>query len=342
MKKRISAALVVVMAVLCFTGCMYGEDRISVNEDGSGQSYSKITVDKALYDQAASSLGMTTEDLGLGEGKVQTIEGKEYYVFEVRNDFSSFGELKDGLENGGYSGIYVSENGLRYVLDSGVSKEDVKMMEDMGLELGNSMKVFVCITMPKEIVKTTGTLSEDKKTATFEIQGNDLYDVHDIMVSTKAENTRPTLSGIANNKTYGGPKTVTVKDASGISSARYKKNDGKYYSFDISKTFAKNGKYTVYAEDYYGNKAEKTFTIKDTTRPSVSGVINRKTYTKERKITFSDNCGVKSVKLYMGSKVKTLTPEEIENGIELSGTGSFKIVVNDINGNSRTVLFKLK
>ena len=344
MKKYISVILILALAVLCFTGCMSGEDKIIINEDGSGQNYSRIVMDKAVVDQMLQSFGMTLEDLEMGEASVETVDGVESYVIEETVDFEDYTALKEGLETSGYSGIYASENGLRYVFSSGVSKEDVASMEELGFDLGDSMKASVSITMPKEITKTTGTLSEDKKTATFVFEGNDLYKTQDIMVSTAEETKKPTLSGVTNGKTYGSRKTVTAADASGIKTAKYKRNDGKYYSFTstLEKTFTKNGKYTVYATDYYGNKTVKTFTIKDKTRPTVSGVTSGKTYSSERTLYFEDNCEVKNVKCYIDGERAILPDDYLENGALASESGAYKFVVTDVNGNTRTVNFKIK
>lgn len=340
--KKLFAVILSLVLILAMTGCMQGEDRIVINEDGSGESYSKIMMDKSVSDQLTESFGMSLEDMGLEDARVETVDGVEYYVTEATVGFGNFAELISGLEESGYSGIYAGDGGLRYVFDAGVSKEDLEQMEAMGFDLGDSVKAGVSITMPKEILATTGTLSEDKKTATFIFEGNDFYTVQDVMASIEKETVKPVLSGITNKKTYSGAKTVTAKDASGIKTAKYKKNDGKYYSFDINKTFTQNGKYTVYATDYYGNKTTKTFTIKDTTKPTVSGVTSGKTYSSEREITFKDNCGVKTAKLYCNGKRVSLSDDEIANGFYLADTGSYKITVTDVNGNSRTVTFKIK
>ena len=108
MKKYISVMLVLALAVLCFTGCMSGEDKIIINEYGSGQSYSRIVMDKAVVDQMLQSFDMTLEDLEMGEARVETVEGLESYVIEETVDFSDYEALKEGLESSGNSGIYES------------------------------------------------------------------------------------------------------------------------------------------------------------------------------------------------------------------------------------------
>lgn len=73
--------------------------------------------------------------------------------------------------------------------------------------------------------------------------------------------------------------------------AAYQKGSAAAVSFDLTQTLKKNGTYTVTAKDYYGNEAVKTFTIKDTKKPAVSGVKNGKTYIGAKVVKFKDNCG---------------------------------------------------
>lgn len=348
MKRKIALMLVLMMVMLCFTGCMHGENHIKINEDGSGVITARTEIEKAVYDQIAASMGMTMEDMGMEGTTVETIDGVEYYVTEETVSFGSFDELTAALEENGYTGVYASETGLRYVFDSGVTEEEVKAMEEQGFDLGDAMSAKVIITMPQEIVKTTGTLSEDKMSAEFYFEGNALYDVHDVMVSTAEETTKPTLSGYTAKKTYNSARTVVASDASGIQKVQYKYKKsadadyGKYKSMGLTKTFTKSGTYMVRAYDNYGNKITKSFTIKDTSKPKVSGVKNKGEYTSERSLQFTDNCAVSSVKLTLNGESFKLNAEQIANGVTLSDEGTYKITVKDVNGNSRTVTFTME
>lgn len=342
MKKCFLLLMIIVMITLIFSGCVEAEHCTSVSENGSGQIYRKISINKSSLDLFLSTSNTTIEDLRLGVPSIHTIEGEEYYTFENKDSFNNLEELKELLANSeGYSDIYVNEDGIRFVV---ISTEIRKTLDEFDIVLDDSIKVHYSISMPTKIEKTTGLLSEDKRSATFVYKGNDIYSTHDVMVSTAEETKKPTLSGVTSKKTYGSAKTVIAKDASGIKTAKYKRNDGKYYSFkaDLQKTFTKNGKYTVYATDYYGNKMVKTFTIKDTTRPTVSGVTSGKTYSSEQTLYFEDNCEVKSVKCYIDGERATLPDDYLVNGVLASESGAYKFVVTDVNGNTRTVKFKIK
>lgn len=104
------------------------------------------------------------------------------------------------------------------------------------------------------------------------------------------------------------------------------------YSFKVTK----NGSYTVLLEDINGSRYSKTFKVSgiDTTKPTVKGVKNKKTYKKAVKIKFSDKgSGIKSAKLN-GKKIKS--------GKKVSKAGKYKLVVTDKAGNKKTIQFTIK
>lgn len=358
MKRKIAVTALLLMVILCFTGCMTMEDHMVIHEDGTGTVVSRAEFEKDAVDQFAESLQLSAEDLllgtaeGSGQIRVAYMEGKKYYVLEEEKTFGDFEALKAAMEGNGYGDVFVSESGIRYLLSAGLSETELKTVESAGMNLDDSVQIRIRITMPKEIVMTTGTLSEDKMTAEFILNGQDLYGTRDIVVSTEAETDKPVFSGAKSNKTYNSARTITAKDESGIQKLeyKYKPADGKYgeyQEYSGEKTFTKNGTYRVRATDFYGNQGVKTFTIKDTKRPAVQldGTMNKKqTYYKEScLVTVSDNCGVKSVKYYVdGKRVKMNLSEILKNGIEADKDGTHKVVVTDVNGNSRTVSFKVK
>jgi hypothetical protein len=342
--------MAVAMVLVCLTGCVQGEDSIVFGEDGTVQVSTKVVIEKAACDEMLIEKGMTLDDLGLDTAKVETVDGVESYVIENSSTFSRLEDVKKGLEKSGYENVYVSKTGLRYVLRTGMEQTQAAELESLGLtaaDLKSSFRAKVIITMPEKILATTGTLSEDKKTAEFVIEGDDLYSLHDIMVSTQKETKKPTISGVTAGKTYNSKRTISVKDASGIKSAQYKKGtNGKKYSFSLSKSFEKsfdkNGTYTIYATDYYGNKTTRTFTIKDTKKPVISGATDGKTYKTERNLTFSDNCGVKSVKVYRNGKKVSVSSDAVSTGVNIKKSGTYKVVVADVNGLSKTISFQIK
>ena len=352
-KRIIKLTAILAMTVMLFTGCMYEEDHIIIHKDGTGMISSRVELEKSAVDQFISGMGMSEAEMssaGLNGAAVEIVDGIECYVVEESAEFDSMASLKALLEEKGYLDVYADVSGIRYLFKTEVSTEDVKMMESAGFDMADFMSVKIMITMPTEILVTTGTLSEDKMTAEFCFEGSDFYSNQDIVVSCEAENTKPAIRGATHKKTYNSARTITAADASGIKKIqyKYKKSEdseyGKYKTFDLSKTFTKNGVYTVRAEDYYGNRATRTFIIHDTKKPAVEGVTNKKTYSAAVKgIVISDNCAVKSVKYYVNGESREITLSEVlEKGISASEKGTHKITVTDVNGNKRTVNFSIK
>lgn len=353
MKRIIKLTAILVMAVMLFTGCMYEEDHIVIHQDGTGLISSRVEFEKTVVDQFIAGMGMSEAEVssaGLDGAAVEIVNGIECYVIEESAEFDSMKSLKSLLEEKGYLDVYADVSGIRYLFKTEVSAEDVKLMESAGFDMADFMSVKILITMPKEITVTTGTMSEDKMTAEFCFEGSDFYSNQDIVVSCEAEDTKPVIRGATHKKTYNSARTITAADASGIKKIQYKYKKsadgeyGKYKTFDLSKTFTKNGVYTVCAEDYYGNRATRTFTILDTKKPTVEGVTNKKTYSSAVKgITISDNCEVKSVKYYVNGESREITLSEVlEMGLSASEKGTHKITVTDVNGNRRTVNFSIK
>lgn len=76
-----------------------------------------------------------------------------------------------------------------------------------------------------------------------------------------------------------------------------------------------------------------TFILKiDKYAPTVKGISNGKTY-KSAKIAFKDASGVKSA---------TLNGKSVKSGVKVTKAGSYKLVVRDKHGNTKTVKFKIK
>lgn len=335
-KKLIALVTAVIMMLTIFTGCMSAEDKLVINENGSGSSATTIMVDKAAADEFMKLGGATLKDFGLDTATVETVNGKPCYVVRTSATFADYQQLMMGLSASDYTEVYASEKGIHFVLPSQVKPEDAKQFEEL---YGNTMDEIVHarveITMPKEIIKTTGkgVLSADKKTVTYDFNLKDFYEDLTVMAFVEADEGKPVFKGFKNNAKYNSAVKVSVTDNSGIKSVKYKKDGGKYYSAAKVRSYTKNGKYTVVATDNFDNKTVKSFTIKDTKSPVVTGVANKKTYTSKRVLKFKDNCGIKKA---------TLNGKVIRSGKAVSKKGSYKLVVTDINGLKKVVTFKIK
>ena len=354
MKKRMAAVMALIMILLCFTGCMYCENAMVLNEDGSGHVVSSVWIDKETADAVGAQMEMSAEEMGISEARIEEKDGRAYYVAEDRVEFADCEELKAFLENSGYRNIYVSPDLIHFTFYSDMTEDDVEAMKEWMDESG--IMASIAVSMSEEIVFTNGQLSDDKKSAVFSFDSDELVTSQEIIVSTvpaEEETEGPVISGAKNKKTYNSARTIAVKDASGVQKAQYKFREasaekyGKYKKLSGEKVFSKNGTYYIRAYDNYGNKEVLTFTIKDTKKPQIymEGKMNKKQtyYKKNCLVTFSDNCAVKSIKYYVnGKRVKTSLSDVLENGIMAEGEGTYKVIAADVNGNEKTVTFKVK
>lgn len=347
--KKIVVSAVVLILIMCLTGCAYTESNFEINKDGSGKITTTIRVEKTKYDymiETLSDIGSKADVKFFKDKNPQlvVIDEIEYYQIVEKHTFKSLEALEELLKDL-YDNVYVSETGVRFVINEKpqIPYEDMeKIYREVEIDLKDSVKTGISFTMPKKIINYSegGKLSQDGKTVTFTFDIETLSEPVDVMVSTAKEDEKPDIN-VTHKKTYRNAKTVTVSDASGIKSAQYKEKDGEYVPFNLSHTFAKNGTYAVTAKDYYGNTRTRTFTLKDESKPKVKGATDGRTYTSSRKLSFSDNCGISSVTLYKGSQKTRLSQKEISSGLKLTSSADYKIFIKDINGNSRIVKFTI-
>lgn len=192
----------------------------------------------------------------------------------------------------------------------------------------NGVIFQISVTFENEINDSNGTLSDDKHTATWDV---DLLSGNTILRASTAgktaypvDNTPPTIKYVSNNAYYRTTKWFLVTDKTGIKEVKC--NNKKVSSEDCVE---RQGTYTLTATDFDGNKSTVKFTI-DKKRPTVSGVANGKSYVSNKTIKFTDNYGIKSAKLN-GKSIKT--------GYTVSKQGSYKLVLEDKAGNISTVKF---
>ncbi len=336
--KKILAVILSLALALGLSGCMYISNTVVLNADGTGTIDALIEAEKESYDLFLKTFGADSDIFGEDKPEVITKDGKEYYQFHQRIDFASLKELKAALAEA-YENVMVSENGIRMCVPASMTQADYDEAEAyykaLGADMSQLMKYVMTVKMPAKItaVSSIGKLSEDRYTAAFELEIKDLVKKQEMMISTAKEETVPTISGVKNGSTYNKAVTFTANDLSGIKSGIYRQNNGKETSFDITKKLTKNGKYTVTVSDYYDNEKSVTFTIKDTKKPVVTGVKNKKTYIGAKTIKFKDNCGISKA---------TLNGKKITSGKKVSKKASYKLVVMDVNGLKTTVSFKIK
>lgn len=223
-----------------------------------------------------------------------------------------------------------------------------------GVKSGMIYGKDVSFTIPEGVtatvngVKQTGTKIVSDQTRAYEVILK--KDATQKTLNYMVDKTAPEVKNIVNGGVYGSKVKAELTDKeSGIAkilidgtdvtgevaidmdSASGNLTDISFiYTYDFSSL--KEGTHTIEAQDNAGNTTTVKFTC-DKTAPKVAGVKNNKTYKKAVTIKVSDKNGVKSIKLN-GKKIKS--------GKKITKKGSYKLVVTDKAGNTKTVKFKIK
>ena len=349
-KKMCSFGLVLALVFCLLTGCMGSDMGIQIKEDGTGSFTLCYMVDKGVYEYLKAQGSDSTEDIDLKslgfEESVKMHNGTSYIAFSKTVDFASTNELEQLLTDGDVlSKKFIGEEPdgeaagtelLSYVnvknnLFEGVVHIPLQDEEDtLGMNTDTVFSIFN-IAFEKEITYTNGKLSEDKKTAIFEVTGKDQGDIYMVATtadkeSIPADTVKPVITGVANGKTYKKFPKVTIKENVGckVLTANGKPIDNEF-------PVEKDGTYKIVAQDFAGNTSKVTFKV-DTTAPKVQGVGNHKSYRSAKTIKFTDKNGIKSA---------TLNGKKIKSGKKVSKPGKYTLKVTDKAGNITKVYFSI-
>ena len=254
--------------------------------------------------------------------------------------------------------------------ESTTEDDPQKMLDEMGLTVEQLMQMVMgikfayTIEFPSNVTYTNGTCepNSNKVTWSFSMQdaiqqateemlagqqttGQEIEEQAVVLYAEtmpenesvlKNDKTAPVIKGVKNKAYYKSIKKVilSASDAVGVTGMTL---DGETITNETALNIEgidiiKEGKHTVKAYDFSGNKSVVTFTY-DKTKPVVKGVANGKTYKKACTIKFSDKYGIKSAKLN-GKTIKT--------NKKVSKKGSYTLKVTDKAGNTATVKFKIK
>lgn len=190
--------------------------------------------------------------------------------------------------------------------------------------------VNVSITMPAAITDSNGTVSGN--TATWDICK--LPDDNKLIAVTNGtpiadDKVAPTISGVKNNGIY--KKKVTVTGEDDVSLPSFALNGVRLNQNKLSISYS--GKYTVVATDANQNTASVKFTV-DTLKPVIKGLRSGRISKKGITLRFSDNMGVKSVKINGKNANK--------KKVTIKKAGRYVVKVTDKAGNVTTAKFRIK
>lgn len=173
-----------------------------------------------------------------------------------------------------------------------------------------------------------------KKNGTYNFKIKDYYNNTTTFKVTIKDVKAPTLSDVKNGGVYRSTRYIYPDDAFGIAKATLSRNGGtavKQNNLECI-TVAKTGYYTLKVTDINGNLKKVSFRV-DKVKPTVTGVKNGYKYKKAVTVKFKDNHKVKSAKINGNS---------FKSGKKISKKGTYKVVVKDVAGNTRTVKFTIK
>lgn len=301
----------VLLMAMVLGGCGV-KTSIEVKENGksSTTSYMYLTDEeaKSLEDPSVS----TTDDSEyIGE---EEIDGVTYKVYKGDS------EEADSIPQVCSKDKYVA------VLDGDYSEN-----ESLGINF-----FVVEVTMPKEIVKTNGTLSEDKRTVTWNVDKNTPKKIYAYTtdIEKKSDIAIKTVNGYVKQDSF-----VKINSKKNI---KYLYKDGLFIKpnaeFNLQNIELKANKVKFTKEGSYKFSAWtdsdfQEFNIKvDGTAPKTN--VKEKEYSKPVKVTFSDK---KS-----GVKKAVLDGKKIKSGTKVSKKGKHTLKVYDNVGNVTSVKFIIK
>ena len=260
-KTKLMALLIVV--VMVFSGCASVKMDVVINSNGSGMLYMTMRLDKAavntelkkegITDAMMSTYWQTLEQSFKEDGftvRTVTVDGKEYMQIQQLEKVNMATELNFSDNSYITTDTYYTEIDTKDMMGDAGDMGDVSAVVN---SVDMSKIAFeVSVTLPNNIVKTNGTISEtDKKVVKFNVplgkksvlfattKGN--VTLGDVQKKVKAANTiaKPTLKKTKANKLKKKAKSASV-------TVKWNKVKGaKKYEVTLStdKKFIKNVKF---------------------------------------------------------------------------------------------------
>lgn len=363
-KGKVVLSMLLILVMTICGGCATSEVEVKIGTAGNVSVTETTLLQKNVVDKVLSVMekdpdataAMVVKNCKEELDKMEKVteDGVEYYKSTETKKYTSYGaaekELKDNVNLSGvnigadhvYMAMYLDQDASDYNVDNlsqyetlinqyGFTTEEIE-------ELLRAVTAKVSISFENPITYCDDAATIQGKTATWTFTQDSLANygkgLHVFYAETmteskiKTDKTAPVVSGVA-NKGYYKNKSVKVKDNTGVAVVLV---DGKQAEESFKLNTYAQGKRTIVAYDFSGNKKNVTFTY-DNTKPTVSGVKNKITYKKAVKIKYADKYGVKAA---------TLNGKKFKSGKKVSKKGSYTVKVTDKAGNSTVVKFKIK
>jgi len=194
MKKVLSLVLVMILMLVALTGCVNIDYTVKVNKDGSGD----ITYIYGIKKETLESLEMSADDL-MSEMK-EEVQDSEYIVEAYETDTEIGFKASKHIANvttdlsleEAFGEEYITDteaNAIKIEKTSGKTRYsqnaiiDLTDMEDMTY-MGITMKYSITLPTKIDTEKTNGTISEDGKTVTWDLELGEATEVKFVATSS--------------------------------------------------------------------------------------------------------------------------------------------------------------
>lgn len=353
-KRELSLILIVTFVTILLTGCS-DHTNITFQENGSGNYEETFSIDKNLWDTLFEEEGSDETVLSYyrtlyPQAEVtitdETINGIVSKILHLTMDFKNISDYQQIVSQTEILSVifqpnYFTRSKIYMPLEeeseivSGIADEleqlvgsNSEQMQTLVSELQN-MSVVMTITFPYTVTDTNGSIQEDGKTVVWDHKQLEKIERLYALFHTSNSLSAPTYTGAANGKAYNTGVALQINSENLLDHVEINgETTQSNYLF-----LSAEGVYNITSVDINGNSSRIKFRI-DTTKPSVSGVKNGKTYKKARIIRFADK----------GSGIKSaiLNGQSIQTGKKISKKGTYTLTITDKAGNTKIVTFVIK
>lgn len=336
--KRNRKILLGILCIMAFVlaGCVRMEESIVVDENN------KITMGSEL----AFNKAKTDENMGQGENKlspaeveeamtemgyeIKTIQEEEYYVQSESTEITE-AELEKEYPN--Y--LITKDKFFCYGIvdgDEGTDDSTSGSMEEMGLSPEDMEYCVLRVKLPSEVVKTNGTIQEDKQTVE--------WDIKEAMFSETGSTQEIEYYAYTAND----PGDIDA-DREIIKKRMADPTTSEHPATEMPATPTISPNVTPSTSPNPGNMVDKTTSPVDKKAPVIKGVKKNKKYKKKATVYVKDNVKIKKV-LLNGKKVKV---KKVSKGkykgyykFTVKKKGKCTVAAYDTSGNCKKVKFRIR